>query len=110
MDGEFATKGDLRRVERKYEELEKEVKQFTHRLVALEAKHDTTASFRTVPTPAPVHNAPSRSEILTAISARKEEKKDEPKNPAIEVLKIVGPWVLALLVIIERLIERVLEN
>lgn len=102
MDGgRTATAADLRRLEGKVDSLRDVVNQQGTRLAVLEstaAKNEETAKTK----------LPSKSEFLAAATAVHAPRKEEP-NAALETLKVVAPWIVALLSLVAALVHRLID-
>lgn len=96
MDG--VPPSELRKLERTVDTLRDGVHQLSLRVAVLETKTQSETTARTA--------VPSRSEFMAAVS---KPNRDE-KNAAIEALKIVGPWIIALLSLLTMAVQALLRR
>lgn len=97
MDG--VPPSELRELKRAVDTLRDGVHQLSLRVAVLETKTQSETTARTA--------VPSRSEFMAAVS--KQPNRDE-KNAAIEALKIVGPWIIALLSLLTMAVQALLRR
>lgn len=98
MDG--VPPSELRELKRTTETLRDGLHQLSLRVAVLETKTQSETTARTA--------VPSRSEFMAAVS--KQQPAREEKNAAIEALKIVGPWIIALLSLLTMVVQALLRQ
>lgn len=96
MDG--VPPSELRELKRAVDTLRDGVHQLSLRVAVLETKTQSETTART--------SVPSRSEFMAAVSKPAREE----KNAAIEALKIVGPWIIALLSLLTMAVQALLRR
>lgn len=97
MDG--VPPSELRKLERTVESLRDGLHQLSLRVAVIETKTQSETTARTA--------VPSRSEFMAAVS---KQPVREEKNAAIEALKIIGPWIIALLSLLTMAVQALLRQ
>lgn len=93
-----ASSAELQKVDQTIEMLREKVSNLEARVLVLEKIEDKDAT-------AKVRTGPTKSEILSAVSSAQLPRPEEKKNDTLEVLKTVGPWIMAILAILSTVVQ-----
>lgn len=90
---------ELQKLDQTVEMLRDKVSKLEARVLVLERIEDKDSTAKT-------RTGPTKSEILTAVSsAQLPRPEPEKKNDTLEVLKTVGPWIMAILAILSTVVQ-----